>query len=79
MKKNNYLGFIVIMTTLLGAMVLSSCKHDIYYDEGRAEQEANDKYAAAFEKAFGHVAPTVDWGFSSKHIYAAYNFIPNRL
>ena len=70
MKKNNYLGFIVIMTTLLGAMVLSSCKHDIYYDEGRAEQEANDKYAAAFEKAFGHVAPTVDWGFSSKHINA---------
>ena len=70
MKKNNYLGFIVIMTTLLGAMVLSSCKHDFYYDEGRAEQEANDKYASAFEKAFGHVAPTVDWGFSSKHINA---------
>lgn len=67
MKKNNYLGFIVIMTTMLGAMVLSSCKHDFYYDEGRAEQEANDKYAAAFEKAFGHVAPTVDWGFRTKN------------
>ena len=67
MKKNNYLGFIVIMSTMLGAMVLSSCKHDFYYDEGRAEQEANDKYAAAFEKAFGHVAPTVDWGFRTKN------------
>jgi len=67
MKKNNNLRIIAIVASIMGAMVLSSCNHDkYYYDEEKAEQDVNEKYAVAFEKAFGHVAPTVDWGFSSK-------------
>ncbi len=31
------------------------------------EMTVNEKYAAAFEKAFGKVGPNVDWGFSSKN------------
>ena len=68
MKKNNYLGITSIVASILGAMILSSCSHEeYYYNEEKVEQSANEKYAAAFEKAFGKVAPTVDWGFSSKH------------
>ena len=68
MKKNNYLGITSIAASILGAMILSSCSHEeYYYNEEKVEQSANEKYAAAFEKAFGKVAPTVDWGFSSKH------------
>jgi hypothetical protein len=64
MNKKNYLGIIVIATAILGAMVFSSCSHDeYYYNEEKAEQTLNDKYAAAFEKAFGKVGPNVDWGF----------------
>ena len=67
MKKNNNLGIIAIVASIMGAMVLSSCNHDkYYYDEEKAEQDVNEKYAVAFENAFGKVAPTVDWGFSSK-------------
>jgi len=68
MKKNNYLGITSIVASILGAMILSSCSHEeYYYNEEKVEQSANEKYAAAFEKAFGKVAPTVDWGFSSKN------------
>ena len=68
MKKNNYLGITSIVASMLGAMILSSCSHEEYfYNEEKVEQSANEKYAAAFEKAFGKVAPTVDWGFSSKN------------
>ena len=67
MNKTSNLGIIVIATTMLGAMTLSSCSHDDYfYSEEKAEQTVNDKYAIAFEKAFGKVGPNVDWGFSSK-------------
>lgn len=53
---------------ITGATVLSSCSHDdYYYNEEKAEQSVNDKYAAAFEKAFGKVGPNVDWGFGSKN------------
>ncbi len=56
---------------ITGATVLSSCSHDdYYYNEEKAEQSVNDKYAAAFEKAFGKVGPNVDWGFSSKNANA---------
>ena len=70
-KKSNF-GIIVITTAVLGAMVFSSCSHDeYYYNEEKAkekvEQTINDKYAFAFEKAFGKVGPNVDWGFSSKN------------
>ena len=65
-KKTNF-GIIVTVTVMMGAMVLSSCSHeDYFYSEEKAEQTINDKYAAAFEKAFGKVGPNVDWGFSSK-------------
>ena len=68
MNKRSYLGIIAIATTMLGAMLFSSCSHDeFYYSEEKAEQSVNDKYAAAFEKAFGKVGPNVDWGFSSKN------------
>ena len=66
-KKPNF-GIIVTVTVMMGAMVLSSCSHeDYFYSEEKAEQSINDKYAAAFEKAFGPVGPNVDWGFSSKN------------
>lgn len=56
---------------ITGATVLSSCSHDdYYYNEEKAEQSVNDKYAAAFEKAFGKVGPNVDWGFGSKNANA---------
>ena len=61
-KKSNF-GSIVI-ATILGAMILSSCSHEeYYYNEEKAEQTFNEKYAIAFEKAFGKVGPNVDWGF----------------
>ena len=67
MDKRRSFGIIAIATTMLGAMLLSSCNHDeFYYSEEKAESLANEKYAAAFEKAFGKVGPNVDWGFSSK-------------
>ena len=68
MKKRSNFGIIAIVASMLGTMVLSSCSHEDYvYNEEKVEQSATEKYAAAFEKAFGKVAPTVDWGFSSKH------------
>ena len=53
------------------AAAFTSCsKTSELYDEGRAEQQkeatVNEKYAAAFEKAFGTVGPNVDWGFGRK-------------
>ena len=63
----NYFGIVLFATSMLGAMILSSCNHDdYYYSEEKAEQAVNDNYAVAFEKAFGKVGPNVDWGFSSK-------------
>ena len=68
MNKKSLFGFIAIATTMMGAMALSSCSHDdYYYSEEKAELSINEKYAIAFEKAFGKVGPNVDWGFSSKH------------
>ena len=68
MNKTSNLGIIVIATTMLGAMLFSSCSHDDYfYSEEKAEQTVYSKYATAFEKAFGKVGPNVDWGFSSKN------------
>ena len=67
MSKKSYFGIMVIASTMLGAMVFSSCSHEeYYYSEEKAEQTVNDKYAIAFEKAFGKVGPNIDWGFSSK-------------
>ena len=71
MNKKSYFGIIAIATTMLGAMALSSCSHDdYYYSEEKAELSVNEKYAIAFEKAFGKVGPNVDWGFSSKRANA---------
>ena len=68
MKKQCYLGMVVIVAIILGTITLSSCSNDKYsYNEERVEQNVNEQYAIAFEKAFGKVAPNVDWGFSSKH------------
>lgn len=68
MDKRSSFGIIAVAATMLGAMLLSSCSHDdFYYSEEKVESLANEKYAAAFEKAFGKVGPNVDWGFSSKN------------
>ena len=68
MNKKSCFGIIAIATTMMGAMALSSCSHDdYYYSEEKAELSINEKYAIAFEKAFGKVGSNVDWGFSSKH------------
>ena len=62
-------------------IAFTGCSKNDLYDQGavdernRQEQEkkdqqneltVNEKYAAAFEKAFGKVGSNVDWGFSSK-------------
>ena len=66
MNKRSNRGIIAIVASMLGTMVRSSCSHEDYvYNEEKVEQSATEKYAAAFEKAFGKVAPTVDWGFGS--------------
>ena len=72
MNKKSYFSIVVISTTMLGAVALSSCsKHDdYYYSEERVEQVVNEKYAVAFEKAFGKVDSNVDWGFSSRNANA---------
>ena len=68
MNKKRLSGIKVIATAILGAVVLSSCSHDeYYYSEENVEKLVNEKYAIAFEKAFGKVGPNVDWGFSSKN------------
>jgi hypothetical protein len=68
MKKKIYFGIIAIATAMMGTMALSSCSHDdFYYSKEKAEQDLNEKYAVAFENAFGKVGPNVDWGFSSKN------------
>ena len=68
MNKKSSFGIFVIATAMSGAVILSSCSHDdYYYSEENAELAANEKYAIAFEKAFGKVGPNVDWGFSSKN------------
>ena len=68
MNKKNYLSALVAIFAMISVMILSSCSHDdFYYNEEKAEQAVNDKYAVAFEKAFGKVGPNVDWGFSSKN------------
>ena len=71
MKNKGHFGVLAIATAMLGAMLLSSCNHDEYfYSEENVEKSINDKYAAAFEKAFGKVGPNVDWGFSNKNAAA---------
>ena len=60
------------VAALAFAVTLTSCsKAGDLYDESKVDQQkeatVNEKYAAAFEKAFGKVGPNVDWGFSSKH------------
>ena len=68
MNKKRLSSIKVIATAILGAVVLSSCSHDeYYYSEEKVEKTVNEKYAIAFEKAFGKVGPNVDWGFSSKN------------
>ena len=68
MKKRRNFGKLAIVASMLGMMLLSSCSRDEdLYDEGKVQEAASDKYAAAFEKAFGKVGPNVDWGFSSKN------------
>ena len=63
-------------------VAFTSCSKTDLYDQGavdernRQEQEkkdqqkemtVNEKYAFAFEKAFGKVGPNVDWGFGRKN------------
>lgn len=58
------------VAALAFAATFTSCSKTDLYDENRVEQEkeatVNEKYAAAFEKAFGKVGANVDWGFSSQ-------------
>jgi hypothetical protein len=74
MKKIIMTGFAAIAFLI----AFTGCSKNDLYDQGavdernRQEQEkkdqqkeltVNEKYAAAFEKAFGKVGPNVDWGF----------------
>ena len=65
----------ISVAALAFAATLTSCsKAGDLYDEGKVEQQkeatVNEKYAAAFEKAFGKVGPNVDWGFSNKNAHS---------
>ncbi len=78
MKK--YLTTGVAAIAFVAAFTSCSKSTDLYDqsavdEKNRQEQEkkdqqnemtVNEKYAVAFEKAFGKVGPNVDWGFSSK-------------
>ena len=67
MTKRTNFGFIAIVTTLLVTIMLSSCSHDKYlYSEEKVEQNYNEKYAAAFEKAFGKVGSNVTGDLAAK-------------
>ncbi|MBR3656776.1 MAG: hypothetical protein IKN58_06315 [Prevotella sp.] len=69
------------VATIAFIVAFTSCSKTDLYDQGavdernRQEQEkkdqqkemtVNEKYAFAFEKAFGKVGPNVDWGFGRK-------------
>ncbi len=71
---NNYLMTGVAAIAFLAAVTSCSRSTDFFdqeaFDErNRIEQElqVNERYAAAFEKAFGKVGSNVDWGFSSRN------------
>lgn len=71
MNKRSNFGIITVVASIVGTMVLSSCSHEeAFYNEEKVETSVNDKYAAAFEKAFGKVGPNVDWGFGRQHTYS---------
>ncbi len=57
------------VAALAFAATFTSCSKTDLYDENKIEQEKeanlNQKYAEAFEAAFGKVGANVDWGFSS--------------
>ena len=57
------------VAALAFAATFTSCSKTDLYDENKVEQEKeanlNQKYAEAFEAAFGKVGANVDWGFSS--------------
>ena len=65
-------------------IAFTGCSKNDLYDQGavdernRQEQEkkdqqkeltVNEKYAAAFEKAFGKVGANVDWGFGHPRLH----------
>jgi len=58
------------VAALAFAATFTSCSKTDLYDENKVNEEkeatVNEKYAAAFEKAFGKVGANVDWGFSSQ-------------
>ena len=57
------------VAALAFAATFTSCSKTDLYDENKVNEQkevaVNEKYAAAFEKAFGKVGANVDWGFSS--------------
>ena len=54
------------LSLMLGAIaVFSSCSNETdLYNPTAADQVQHKQFKEAFEKTFGKVAPTVDWGFS---------------
>ena len=71
MNKKSYFSVVLIATSMVGAIVLSSCSSDDFsYSEEKVVEVVNAKYAVAFENAFGKVGSNVDWGFSSKNTNA---------
>ena len=58
------------VAALAFAATFTSCSKTDLYDQGAIDEkkteDVNATYAAAFEKAFGPVGASVDWGFSSR-------------
>jgi len=56
-----------LMFLLSATAILSSCSNETdLYDPAAADQVQHDKFASAFEKTFGKVAPNVNWGFDDE-------------
>ena len=43
----------------------TSCSHDFDFEQTTQEEAIQNKYEAAFIKAFGQPAPDQDWGFGT--------------
>lgn len=62
MKKFQFYNSLILMA--LVALGLSSCKHDLEYDENTPNNAAVEQYKADFEAKYGKVSPNATWDFS---------------
>ena len=75
MKKYLFSGVLAIATALTGAVVLTSCSHDVTFSEEDVQQakhaEAVAKYEKAFVNMFGQPASNQCWDFTKGGTFTA--------